>query len=77
MSKITIQKVAFLNEEKNTPFTNDLELEVYFNCAEYFPDDIEFKLIYVSDLSKEMVLESIFVGEIEKGINQINIQVSF
>jgi len=75
MSIITIQ---FINV-KNNPcgFCDPFTFEIRFECCKKLDDDLEWKLVYVGSADNEdydQVLEDVFVGPVNVGINQFILQ---
>lgn len=71
MSSVKIEKV----EVQNNPakFTDNIVLDVVFNCTEEIKHDVEWKLTYIGSSSGEefdQVLDSVLVGPVPIGMSK-------
>ncbi|KAE9403681.1 anti-silence-domain-containing protein [Gymnopus androsaceus JB14] len=70
MSIVSIRNVEFLNNPAR--FTDPYRFRVTFECLSPLPDDLEWKLIYVSspeNAALDQELDSCLVGPVPPGIN--------
>ncbi|KAF9256212.1 anti-silence-domain-containing protein [Marasmius fiardii PR-910] len=77
MSIVTIRNVEFINNPAR--FTDPYRFRVTFECIAPLPDDVEWKLIYVSspgneDLDQE--LDDWLVGPVPVGVNVFEFEVA-
>ena len=60
-----------------SPFTNPFQFEITFECMSPLPDDLEWKVTYVSsaeDSSLDQVLDEVMVGPVPVGTNKFVLQ---
>ncbi|KAF5383914.1 hypothetical protein D9757_007420 [Collybiopsis confluens] len=70
MSIVTIRNVEFINNPAK--FTDAYLFRVTFECLSLLPDDLEWKLIYVSspeNAALDQELDSCLVGPVPPGVN--------
>ncbi|KAM3872760.1 histone chaperone asf1b-B-like [Diretmus argenteus] len=75
MAKVQVMNVAVLDNP--SPFGNPLKFEITIECMEDFPDDLEWKIIYVgSSISEEydQTLDTIVVGPVPAGRHMLVFQ---
>lgn len=68
MAKVHVVNVVVLDNP--SPFTNDFQFEITFECIEDLAEDLEWKVIYVGSAESEeydQVLDSVFVGPVPEG----------
>ncbi|KAH7872411.1 anti-silence-domain-containing protein [Lentinula edodes] len=75
MSIVTIRNVEFLNNPAR--FTDPYRFRVTFECLSPLPDDLEWKLIYVScpeNAALDQEIDSCLVGPVPPGVNSFEFQ---
>ncbi|KAI5119563.1 hypothetical protein M0805_005627 [Coniferiporia weirii] len=75
MSIVTIKNVEFLNNPAR--FTDPYSFRVLFECIAPLPDDLEWRLIYVSSPGNEELdqeLDSCLVGPVPVGTNSFDFE---
>ncbi|EJD05180.1 anti-silence-domain-containing protein [Fomitiporia mediterranea MF3/22] len=75
MSIVTIKNVEFLNNPAR--FTDPYRFRVLFECIAPLPDDLEWRLIYVSSPGNEELdqeLDSCLVGPVPVGTNSFDFE---
>ena len=68
MAKVHVVNVVVLDNP--SPFTNNFQFEITFECIEDLQEDLEWKIIYVGSAECEdydQVLDSVFVGPVPEG----------
>ncbi|KAJ4484161.1 histone chaperone [Lentinula edodes] len=75
MSIVTIRNVEFLNNPAR--FIDPYRFRVTFECLSPLPDDLEWKLIYVScpeNAALDQEIDSCLVGPVPPGVNSFEFQ---
>ena len=74
---LVISSIEFLNNPAN--FKDNFKVCITFETHEYLPQEAEWQLIYVGNGNNEafdQILESVFVGPIQKGRHKFVFEVS-
>ncbi|KAJ7938434.1 histone chaperone, partial [Mycena leptocephala] len=77
MSIVTIRNVEFINNPAK--FSDVYRFRVTFDCIASLPDDLEWKLIYVSSPGNEELdqeLDDCLVGPVPSGVNSFEFEGS-
>ncbi|KAJ7353188.1 anti-silence-domain-containing protein [Mycena albidolilacea] len=77
MSIVTIRNVEFINNPAK--FSDPYRFRVTFDCIASLPDDLEWKLIYVSSPGNEELdqeLDDCLVGPVPSGVNSFEFEGS-
>lgn len=75
MALVNLTNIVVLDNP--TSFTNPFTFEVTFECVQELEDDLEWKVLYVSDAEdaeQDQVLEEVMVGPVPVGVNKFVLQ---